>query len=64
MPWDAIQRFRQYEAAVRQVPIERLPQLASGPEGPLTELICAENPNSFFPGVAALPIPQAVVPDF
>ena len=24
----------------------------------------AENPNSFFPGVAALPIPQAAVPDF
>ena len=24
MPWDAIQRFRQYEAAVRQVPIERV----------------------------------------
>jgi hypothetical protein len=64
MPWDAIQRFRQYEAAVRKVPIERLAQLASAPEGPLQEIICAENPNSFFPGVAALPIPQAVVPDF
>ena len=36
MPWDAIQRFRQYEAAVRKVPIERLAQLASAPEGPLT----------------------------
>jgi hypothetical protein len=23
-----------------------------------------DNPNFFFPGVAALPIPQAVVPDF
>jgi len=64
MPWDAIQRFRQYEAAVRKVPIERLAQLASAPEGPLTEMICAENPNSFFPGATALPIPQAVVPDF
>ena len=64
MPWDAIQRFRQFEAAVRQVPIERLAQLASAPEGPLREIICAENPNSFFPGVAALPIPQAVVPNF
>jgi hypothetical protein len=63
-PWNAIQRFRQYEAAVRQVPIERLAQLASQPEGPLTEHICAENPNSFFPGVEALPIPQAAVPDF
>jgi hypothetical protein len=64
MPWDAIQRFRQFEAAVAKVPIERLAQLASVPEGPLSEIICAENPNSFFAGVAALPIPQAVVPDF
>jgi hypothetical protein len=63
-PWNAIQRFRQYEAAVRQVPIERLAQLASAPEGPLTELICADKPDSFFPGTSALPIPQAVVLDF
>jgi len=63
-PWNAIQRFRQYEAAVRQVPVERLTQLASEPEGPLKEHSCAENPNSFFPGVVALPIPQAAVPDF
>ena len=64
MPWDAIQRYRQYEAAVRKVPVERLAQLASGPEGPLTEHICAENPNSFLPGAAAMPVPQAVVADF
>ena len=64
MPWNAIQRFRQFEAAVRQVPIERLAPLASVPEGPLTEHICAENPNSFFPNVAAIPIPQAARPDF
>ena len=65
MPWDAIQRFRQYEAAVRKVPIERLTQLASEPEGPLSEHICAENPGSFFfAGARALPLPQAVVPDF
>jgi len=64
-PWDAIQRFRQYEAAVRKVPIERLAQLASEPEGPLAEHICAENPGSLtFAGVPALPMPQAVVPDF
>lgn len=49
MPSDATQRFRQYEAAVRRVPIERLTQLASAPEGPLVEMSCAENPNSFFP---------------
>src|SRR5258708_14666681 len=64
MPWDATQRFRQYEAAVRKVSIERVVQLADAPEGPLREMICAENPNSFFPGTNALPIPQAVVPDF
>ncbi len=64
MPWDAIQRFRQFEAAVAKVPIERLAQLASVPEGPLREMFCAENPNSFFEGVAALPIPRAAVPDF
>jgi len=63
-PWNAIQRFRQYEAAVRQVAIERLAQLASAPEGPLTELVCADNPNSFFPGTSAMPIPQAVAPEF
>src|SRR5262245_2984189 len=59
MPWSGIQRFRQYEAAVRQVPVERLTQLASGEEGPLLELVCAENPNSFFAGQPALPIPRA-----
>jgi hypothetical protein len=63
-PWDGIQRFRQYEAAVRKVPLERLTQLASEPEGPLTEHICAENPNSFFANVEALPLPQAKTPDF
>jgi hypothetical protein len=64
MPWDAVQLFRQYEAAVRQVPVERLAQLASGEEGPLIERTCAENPNSFFAGEAAIPIPQAAAPDF
>jgi hypothetical protein len=64
MPWDAIQRYRQYEAAVRKLPIERLAQLASAPEGPLSELICAQNPSSFFPGTTALPIPQAAALDF
>jgi hypothetical protein len=64
MPWNAIQRYRQYEAAVRKVPIERLAQLASGEEGPLREVRCAENPNSFFPGIEALPVPQAKIADF
>jgi hypothetical protein len=64
MPWDAIQLYRQYEAAVRKMPIERLAQLASAPEGPLQEMVCADNPNSFFPSADALPIPQAKTPDF
>jgi hypothetical protein len=64
MPWDAIQRYRQYEAAVRQMPIERIAQLASAPEGPLQEMACADNPNSFFPGTGAVPPPQATTPDF
>ena len=64
MPWDAIQRYRLFEAAAAKVPVERLAQLATPAEGPLTEAICAENPNSFFVGMPAMPIPQAVVPDF
>lgn len=63
-PWDGIQRFRQYEAAVRQMPIARVMQLASAPEGPLSELICADNPRPFLPGTVAASIPEAVVPDF
>ncbi|HEY7299795.1 MAG TPA: hypothetical protein VH684_17955 [Xanthobacteraceae bacterium] len=65
MPWNAIQRFRQYEAAVRRVPLDRLVQLASAPEGPLKEMRCADNPNSFkFAGVESLPLPEALTPDF
>src|SRR5712672_240627 len=63
-PWTGIQLFRQYEAAVRQMPIERIAQLASAQEGPLAELICAENPNSFFPNQAVVKIPTAAKPDF
>src|SRR5499427_4137614 len=63
-PWNATQRFRQYEAAVRQMPIERITQLASAPEGPIREMICAENPNSFFPNQPAPQIPTALKPDF
>jgi hypothetical protein len=62
--WNGIQRFRQFEAAVRKVGAERIPQLASTPEGPLQEMICADNPNSFLPGTGGRPIPQTVVPDF
>jgi hypothetical protein len=64
MPWNAIQRFRQYEAAVRKVGAERIAQLASVTEGPMQEMICADNPVSFLPGQGGRPIPQAAAPDF
>jgi len=63
-PWSGTQRFRQYEAAVRQMQVQGIAQLASAPEGPLQELICADNPNSFFADQDARPIPQAPTPDF
>jgi hypothetical protein len=64
MPWSAIQRFRLFNEASTRIPVERLAQLATPAEGPLTEAICAENPNSFFPNVPALPIPKAITADF
>jgi len=63
-PWNAIQRFRLYNEASTKIPVERLAQLATPAEGPLTEAICAENPNSFFPNVPALPVPIASNRDF
>jgi hypothetical protein len=67
-PWTGIQRFRQYELAVRQMQqqqqLKGMPQLASAAEGPMQELICADNPNSFFETQDVKPIPQANVPDF
>jgi hypothetical protein len=67
-PWTGIQRFRQYEAAVRQMQqqqqLKGMPQLASAAEGPMQELICADNPSSFFETQDVMPIPQAKVPDF
>ena len=64
-PWTGIQRFRQYEAAVRKMTqVQGIAQLASAAEGPLQELICAENPSSFFESQDSKPIPQAGVPDF
>ena len=64
MPWNGIQRFRQYEAAVRKVGADRIAQLASIAEGPMQELICADNPKAFFQGQDARPIPQATPSDF
>jgi hypothetical protein len=62
MPWDAMQRYRRFEA-VASKNVASLTQLATPEEGPLTEAICAENPNSFM-GMPHLPLPQAAVPDF
>jgi hypothetical protein len=64
MPWNGIQRFRQYEAAVRKVGAEKIAQLASIAEGPMQELICADNPRAFFSGQDVKPLPTAKAPDF
>jgi hypothetical protein len=63
MPWDAIQHYRRYEANVSKNSAASLAMLATPEEGPLTEAICAENPNSLM-GLDALPVPQTTVPDF
>ena len=62
MPWNAIQRFRRFEA-VASKNVARLTQLATPEEGPLTEAICAENPNSFM-GMSHRPLPHATERDF
>jgi len=62
MPWNAIQRYRRFEAVATKN-AGSLIQLATPEEGPLTEAICAENPNSFM-GMPHHPLPQAMAPDF
>jgi hypothetical protein len=62
MPWNAVQRYRRFEA-VASKNVQSLVQLATPEEGPLTEAICPDNPNSF-QGMPHKPLPQAVVPDF
>ncbi len=61
MPWDAIQRYRRFEMVARNA--GALTQLATPDEGPLTEAICSENPNSFM-GMPHMPLPEAAKPDF
>jgi hypothetical protein len=63
-PWTGIQRFRQYELAVRQLSTQGTAALASAEEGPLQELICADNTSTFFEDPDAPPIPQTTAPDF
>ena len=62
-PWNAIQRFRQYEPVASKANVASLALLATPVEGPLIEAVCAENPNSLM-GLSALPVPQTTVPDF
>jgi hypothetical protein len=62
MPWNAVQRYRRFEA-VASKNARSLVQLATPEEGPLTEAFCAENPDSF-EGMPHKPLPQATVPDF
>lgn len=63
MPWDAIQRFRQYEAITAKKSVGSLALLATPEDGPLIEAVCAENPNSLM-GLSDLAVPQTTVPDF
>jgi hypothetical protein len=62
-PWNAIQRFRQFEQLAAKKPVSSLALLATPDEGPLIEAICAENPNSLM-GLSDLAVPQTTVPDF
>jgi hypothetical protein len=62
-PWNAIQRFRQYEPVTTKKSVASLALLATPEEGPLIEAICAENPNSLM-GLSDLAVPQTTLPDF
>src|SRR5207302_6741836 len=62
-PWNAIQRFRQYEPVASKANVASLALLATPEEGPLIEAVCTENPNSLM-GLSTLPVPQTTVPDF
>jgi len=62
-PWNAIQRFRQFEQIAAKKPVASLALLATPDEGPLIEAICAENPNSLM-GLSDLAVPQTTTPDF
>ena len=62
-PWNAIQRYRRVEPGTAKNPDPLNPISSTSAEGPMIEASCAENPNSLM-GMAAIPIPQAVKPDF
>ena len=62
-PWNAIQRYRRVEPQVAKNPDPFNPLSSTSAEGPMLEASCAENPNSLM-GMASIPIPQTVKPDF
>jgi len=62
-PWRAIQRFRRFEELVARSAVGTLAVLATPDEGPLIEMVCAENPYSLM-GMEAFPLPQTTIPDF
>ena len=62
-PWDAIQRYRRVEPDVAKNPDPLNPLSSTSAEGPMLEASCAENPNSLM-GMATIPVPQTVKPDF
>jgi hypothetical protein len=63
-PWDAIQRYRKFElVASKKSAAQNLIQLATPEDGPLTEAVCADNPDTFM-GMAHKPLPEATKPDF
>jgi hypothetical protein len=63
-PWNAVLRYRRYEQVSQRRDIKNIAALATTEEGPLLEAICPDNPNPFFPGQPAKPIPKATSPDF
>ena len=62
-PWDAIQRYRRVEPLVAENPDPLNPVSSTSAEGPMIEASCAENPNSLM-GMASIPVPQTIKPDF
>lgn len=64
-PWNAVQRYRQFEIVARNAKRSgvQLAALATPEDGPLSEAVCADSPISlqFIPGAS---IPVAKTPDF
>ncbi|HEX5279289.1 MAG TPA: hypothetical protein VFW28_04340 [Micropepsaceae bacterium] len=64
-PWNAVQRYRQFELVARNAKQSgvQLTALATPDDGPLSEAVCADSPISlqFIPGAS---IPVAKTPDF